>query len=81
MPDRLIVIGTTLLALALLAGAAHAKVPQGNWPHIDGQVWVNESDHSGVHHGTDRNDDALLRWSKSGSRNRQCPRTPDAYGL
>jgi RTX calcium-binding nonapeptide repeat (4 copies) len=59
MPDRLIVIGTTLLALALPAGVATAKVPQGNWPHIDGQVWVNESDHSGVHHGTDRNDKLL----------------------
>jgi Ca2+-binding RTX toxin-like protein len=59
MPHRFTVILTTLLAGALLTSAALAKVPQGSWPPIDGQVWVNESDRSGVHHGTDRNDKLL----------------------
>ena len=59
MSHRFAVIPTTLLAFVLLPTVAVAKVPQGNWPAIDGQVWVNEHDHSGVHHGTDRNDKLL----------------------
>jgi len=58
MPYRLTVMLTTLLAVSITAVAA-AKVPQGNWPVIDGQTWVNEQNRSGVHHGTDRNDKLL----------------------
>jgi hypothetical protein len=59
MSHRFTVIATTLVAVLGLAAVAVAKVPQGDWPPIDGQTWVNESDRSGVHHGTDRNDKLL----------------------
>jgi hypothetical protein len=55
---RRLAITLPLIALAL-AGVAQAKVPQGNWPAIDGATWVNSKDRSGVHHGSDRNDKLL----------------------
>ena len=62
MRQRSTVIATTFLVLgafAVAAVAAVAKVPQSNWPTINGETWVNQYDRSGIHHGTDRNDKLL----------------------
>jgi Ca2+-binding RTX toxin-like protein len=50
-----------LSALTLLtsAGIAYAGAPKGDWPKIDGKLWVNRNDRDATHHGTARNDELL----------------------
>jgi Ca2+-binding RTX toxin-like protein len=50
-----------VLAAALLTsgGLAVAKTSHEGWPKIDGVLWLNKKDRSGIKHGTRRNDELL----------------------
>jgi Ca2+-binding RTX toxin-like protein len=60
MLRRILMLLTGLAALAALgAVAAQAGAPKGDWPKIDGELWINHYDVNATHQGTDRNDELL----------------------
>jgi Ca2+-binding RTX toxin-like protein len=59
MGRRLTILLAALAIAGFAAATAAGKVPQGNWPPIDGETWVNQDDVSGTHHGTALNDKLL----------------------
>jgi Ca2+-binding RTX toxin-like protein len=59
MARRLTILLCALAVAGFAAAGAVGKVPQENWPPIDGETWVNQGDVSGTHHGTAANDKLL----------------------